>query len=277
MHRLADEFRASIKPRPLLVEAAIASEVAADGSATRWVVLIDSERFRTSAAEIKRESTGAPLESRLRTTIAHELLHTLTMRKVGDGVLVDLPIRKGENRGAYLKRIERETERWTSLLLIPDSVVTELAESSAASLDQLISMRRKQGVSREMLIGRFEILGRSDPRMHGTPLQNLAVGMIGSADPGNWQFLPRPLFHNFESNRLPWLIQKLLAQKPLSVSDVTTDPALLLNGGEKTEIEFDGHAPTEKLPYMKMRVRLSIERVNTSRKHPFLFTLRRLR
>ena len=123
MRALADGFGVGIEVRPLLVEATLASSTQGADDEPSWTVLIDSERFAATSEMINQESPNAPLPARLRTTIAHELLHSTSFRKGANGFELDIPRRKGESKSDHLLRGERETEKLSPLLLIPDQAI----------------------------------------------------------------------------------------------------------------------------------------------------------
>src|SRR5690242_18828138 len=78
VRRLLDRFNVAIHMRPLLVEGMLASVPDDRGSPrNKLTVLVDSETFGVANEEIRMESEAHPLPTRFRTTVAHELLHSL--------------------------------------------------------------------------------------------------------------------------------------------------------------------------------------------------------
>lgn len=276
MRNLAQQLGARIEARPLLVEACVATDGNAKNGCSPWVVLVDSERFKISNSQIDEESSQRPLRSRLRTTIAHELLHVLTLTSGGDNPKSHQVRRKGETTKEYITRIESLTERLTPLLLIPESEVDGLSSKLDISFADFLSTRKKCAVSREMLISRFSLLSHQDQRRFSGGLQNIALGMAQRSGVNTWELKPRPLFHNFHLNRLPWFLAKLDKGVAVQTSRLTNDATFLLNGGGDAEIDLPGNAPGQKLDYMKMRVRLTVEPIQRGREHPFLFFVQKL-
>ena len=275
MLALADAIGVRIEARPLLVEATLASSTQGANDEPSWTVLIDSDRFAATSEMINQESRNAPLPARLRTTIAHELLHSMSFRKGTNGFELDIPRRKGESKPDHLLRVERETEKLSPLLLIPDQAIRKLAAKATLTLADFLELRKRCAVSREVLINRFSLLERDDSILHRTGLENIAIGMLARQDDKTFHLTPWPLFSNFEKNRLPWFISALAKRQPIEASRVVRDPGFVLNGGDELEIELSGHHDREVLDYMKMQVRFSIETVNPSKVRSCLFFVRK--
>lgn len=275
MRALADGFGVRIEVRPLLVEATLASSTQEADDEPSWVVLIDSDRFAVTRETINQESQNAPLPARLRTTIAHELLHSMSFRKGVNGFELNIPRRKGESKSDYLIRVERETEKLSPLLLIPDQAIVSLAAKAKLTLEDFLELRKRCVVSREVLINRFSLLERGDSLLHRTGLENIAIGVLARRDDKTFHLMPWPLFSNFDGNRLPWFLSALAKRQPIEASRVVRDPGFVLNGGDEFEIEFSGHHDREVFDYMKMRVRFSIEIANPSKVSSCLFFVRK--
>src|SRR3954467_9480840 len=80
IRRLLERFNVAIYIRPLLVEGMLVSLPEPNSARTRLTVLVDSETFRVTNKEIAAEDEADPLPTRFRTTVAHELLHSLAFR-----------------------------------------------------------------------------------------------------------------------------------------------------------------------------------------------------
>ena len=276
MRTLAKQFGARIEPRPLLVEAMLATDANAKDTEAPWVVLLDGEQFDISYPQLEHETSQCPLSPRLRTTIAHELLHTLMFRDGKEGPEPNAPREKGRSAKYYVKRMEQLTEKLTPLLLIPESEVDDFTVKPSVSFDDFLSLRQRCGVSREILINRFSLLDRQDPRSHRIGLRNKALGIIHRNSSGNWEMKDWPVFYNFDSNRLPWFIAKLAQGVPVEVSKLTNDTSFVLNGGTDLEIELPGHDVRQGLDYMKMRVRLTVDSNRREQDEALLFFVQRL-
>lgn len=262
MHVLATICGIRIEARPLLVEATLASVTGPAANSLSLVVLVDSERFDVTTDGIQQESRSRPLPTRLRTTIAHELLHSLTFREGENGYELDIPAKRGEAKLDYIRRVEKETEKFTPLLLVPDSEVTALAAKKHAMLHDFLELRNRCGVSREILINRFALLKRDNPLLHRTGLENIAIGILKRMDVQRFQLEPWPIFANFENNRLPWFIRSLSTGRTVDWSSVDQNPPFILNGGTELEIELNGHHERETLDYMRMKVHFFVEPIN---------------
>lgn len=275
MKTLANHFGARIESRPLLVEATLAIDTDAKDAESPWVVLIDSERYEVSASQIELETAQRPLPPRLRTTIAHELLHILMFKSGKDGPELTPQFGKAKSTKNYVKEVEGLTERLTPLLLVPESEVDNLTIKSVVPFADFISLRQRCGVSREILINRFSFLDRQDPRSHRGGLRNKALGIIQRSNSGSWVMQPWPLFYNFDSNRLPWFISKLASKYPVEMSRIVNDTAFVLNGGTELEVKLAGHDESQKLDYMKMQVRLTVDSVIREQDEARLFLVER--
>ena len=275
MRALAEGLGVRIEARPLLVEASLASSTQWADDEPSWTVLIDSDRFGVTNEMINQESPNTPLPARLRTTIAHELLHSMSFRKGADGFELNVRRRKGESKSDHLLRIERETERLSPLLLIAEQAIKNLAAKAKLTIADFLELRTRCSVSREVLINRFSLLERDDSLLHRTGLENIAIGILARQREKTFHLMPWPLFSNFDRNRLPWFIRALAKHQPIEVSQVVRDPSFVLNGGEELEIALSGHDDREALDYMKMQVCFSIETVNPSKLSSCLFFVRK--
>ena len=116
---LLERFQAKLLIRPLLVEGMLASldlDAREQGRTSRWAVLVDSESYSVTDSEVREEHPGKPLPSRLRNTVAHELVHSLAFRPSEFGIKL-AKSNESEKSKALVESIERQTERFSPLLL----------------------------------------------------------------------------------------------------------------------------------------------------------------
>ena len=106
IRNLLARFHANLLIRPLLVEGLLAStEHGSENNldAGRWSVLLDSETYQISELEVKAESQERPLPSRLRNTVAHELVHSLAFRPSEFGIRLRKQTDGKENQNALVR------------------------------------------------------------------------------------------------------------------------------------------------------------------------------
>lgn len=276
MHLLAKELDAQIIAKPLLVEACIARCNNDSSNSNKWAVLVDDKTHSIRQDQVDNESEGSPLSSRLRTSIAHELLHLLQIELNGDNPKFVLRKQSKDTNLEHLVKIEKEVESNSSLILIPEFIIDEISSLHDITLSRLNSIRKKVACSRHMLIQRLCILKRGDDRIYRQGLHNVIIGLLFRDENGSWKFDKNHLFHNFESNRLPWFINSLCKRVNLSVEQVIMDKAFFLLGGNQYELEFPGHRESEFLEYMRMSVLFSIERKPRDWPYPILFMVRKI-
>ncbi|MEI8282404.1 MAG: hypothetical protein WCG75_08365 [Armatimonadota bacterium] len=279
---LSERFKTPVVFRPLLVEAMLASITETESSRalapTAWRVLVDSERFPITQQQFNSETSISPLPERVRNTVAHEILHSLSFRQTESGVDFRMAPKKGEEDAAFLARVERETEKLSPLLLIPQKVLNKVANNTNFGIEDISAIHSACSVSRGVLVNRLRLLADYDPnnlRYHSS-LVNTAVGIGEWIDQKSAQFLEWPLFANFDKNRNPPFISELLRGHSVLSTTVIQDPSFILNGGTQGCCEFDGHHEGERLAYLRMRVRLTVEDCCKKRAGRFLFLLKKI-
>ncbi len=282
LRALAERFKTPVIFRPLLVEAMLASlatgEDANASTPTAWRVLVDSERFRITQQQFDAETSISPLPERVRNTVAHEILHSLSFRQTESGVDFRMVRKKGEANDEFLGRVERETEKLSPLLLVPRKLLMGIANAAKFEIDDVEAMRAACTVSREVLVNRLRLLGDYDPDnlRHRSSLVNTALGIGEWIDGRTAQLLGWPLFSNFENSRNPRFVDELIQGRSVLSHKATDDPFFVLNGGTATSSEFDGHVEGERLDYLRMRVRMSVEGCCRRRVGRFLFLIKKL-
>lgn len=274
---LAAHFQVSVVFRPLLVEAMLASIPASNGERPKWLVLVDSERFPSGQEAFENETADHPLVGRLRNTIAHELLHSLSFRESETDFEFRVERWLRETNEEYLKRIEGETEELSPLLLIPEKLLVQIDGGPPVSLKDLRELQTQCAVTHDVLVSRLALWKKhhSTGGSLGGGLENMGLGT------GYWEggkpWLPRfPTFVNFQNNRLPHAFKRLQTEKALCLADLFPNAEFLLNGGDLTEVELDGHRAGENLDYLKMRIRISVEEKAALRKNRFLVLVEKL-
>lgn len=279
---LAKHFHADIIARPLLVEAMLASETqdAPDTPETldfRWKVLVDSERFLVTDAQISNEASTSPLPVRLRNTIAHEIMHSFSFRTDEFRANLRITPRKNESKSDFIKRIEAETETLSPLLLVPHSSIVMLSRENILSIESILQLRGRCAVSREVLINRFKLLsvaGLSDVR-YRTCLENVAIGLGEWSDSTTCQWLNWPLFVNFTNYRPSFV--NLLNQRPsLNPREIISDKSFYLNGGTSLTVELDSNTGPKDPQYLRMRVKVDVEAVPRVKGSRFMFVVSRI-
>ena len=116
---LLNRFHTQILIRPLLVEGMLASiedKRGGEANAHRWAVLIDSETYPITEADIAHETSSRPLPARLRNTVAHELVHSLAFRPSEFGITLQLAAAGVESKYDLVRSIEQATESLSPLL-----------------------------------------------------------------------------------------------------------------------------------------------------------------
>jgi len=280
---LLARFHASLLIRPLLVEGMLASiehRSSAGFDASRWAVLLDSDTYRISELDVKEESQERPLPSRLRNTIAHELVHSLAFRPSEFGIRLQTQCDSEDNQNTLVREIERETERLSPLLLWSDKALVKLlsGRKRALSVEELHQECRTIGISRHVLINRLRLLRSTelDRFLRGDGLRNIAIGLGEWVDGRNAVLRSWPIFANFDRNIMPAFLFRLVHQDRLPAKTVFTDEMFVMCGGPTNVIEFVTDAGVEAVPNTKkMNVECSVEQVNKRSGSEFLFVIRK--
>jgi len=284
VRNLLARFHANLLIRPLLVEGMLASteNSSSTGSdASRWAVLLDSETYKIGELEIKEESQERPLPSRLRNTIAHELVHSLAFRPSEFGIRLRKQSDSEESQNALVREIERETERLSPLLLWSEKALAKLLSGRKRSLsvEELHEVCLSIGISRYVLISRLRLLLSNDPNgfLHRDGLKDIAIGMGAWVDGRNAALKSWPLFINFDRNIVPAFLFKLLGQDRLPAKTVFADETFAMCGGPSNVVEFVTDAGSETFQNAKkMKVDCSIEQTSKRTGSEFLYVVRKL-
>jgi len=261
IRNLLARFDARLIVRPLLVEGMLASEESASNK-NKWLVLIDSETYQVSDSALATESSRTPLDSRLRNTVAHELVHSFACRPSEFGIrLRNLP-KDGADSEVVVRAIERETERLSPLLLWSEKGLAKLLKDKQrpCSIDDLMDVVRGMGISRPVLISRLGLLGRTNRLRESSGLRNIAIGLAewnkwGTAVLKGW-----PLFLNFDQNIAPAFCFAVLQRDGVFAQDVLKDPLFAMCGGPRNSTGLTVEASTAQSPNLaRMEIHMSCE------------------
>jgi len=265
IRRLLERFDVSLVLRPLLVEGMLASIPSAPGSfsASKLAVLVDSESFELDDKAVSLEKEEDPLPARFRNTVAHELVHSLAFRPSMFGIQLQRSVNTDEKIADFVKQVERETERFSPLLLWSEKALNSLIESrdQAITPGELAVLAGKLGISRSVAISRLRLRRLQEGIFSAPWLRNVGIG-IGTWTEGRRAIFRKwPLFASFDRNIAPHLIHRVSQQDRLPVAEVIGEEhGLVLTGGEYTRIRLRVPAGTADAPNThQMPVMLSVE------------------
>ena len=271
LHRLAGSLRAEVEFRPLLVEAVIAAPTGPGA----WKVLVDSETHPDGMTDFPTEGPQTPLSARLRNTLAHELLHTLSFRLEEFGFQLELSGK--ETRAEAVKRLEKETEGFSPFLLVPQRIVEAELQARSLSLDLLLDWRQRWVVSREVLVARlglFQALPEFQLRYHPS-ISNVAVCVAEWVNDESAVLLEWPVYLSFRDGIVPeFLLQLRNKGKPL-LRELFSDADFSLNGGSNRSARSTLAAGTTTNPRAeKLNVVVEVETVPRIKGEAFLLVFR---
>lgn len=256
---LLERFHARLLIRPLLVEGMLATQ---PGTQSEWAVLVDSETYAVTADDVQRETADRPLPSRLRFTVAHELVHSLAFRTSDFGIRLSNSIDTDDAKSAVVQALEDHTDRLTPLLLLSETTLVRFFKDRGArtSASQIAQLAQLAGVSRRTLIGRLRGLpATTADRVSRYSLNNLAV-CIGEWRERHAVIRKGPLFARFDRNVLPEFLLQLPSQDRLPAPEAFPDPSFAACGGDRTEFECALNAGSVGVPRAhKMPVHCSLE------------------
>jgi len=283
VRNLLARFHTSLLIRPLLVEGMLASVKHKTGNnfdVSQWTVLLDSETYPINELHVKEESQDQPLPSRLRNTIAHELVHSLAFRPSEFGIRLRKYQNSEKSQRALVQAIEWETERLSPLLLWPEKTLAKLlsGKKQSLSVEDLRWVCRSMGISRYVLVNRLRLLRPTDANgfRYRDGLKDLAIGIGMWIDGGNAVLRNWPIFVNFDRNIVPAFLHKLLHQDRTPAKIVFAGVNFAMCGGSQNTIEFLTDAGSSAVPNAeKMNVQCSIEHMNKKTGSEFLYVIRK--
>jgi hypothetical protein len=279
---LLARFQAQLISRPLLVEGMLASVQdtrAATFSGSQWTVLVDSETYPIPEGLLDVESSLRPLPTRLRNTIAHELVHSLAFRPAEFGVRI--VGHHDEKPADLVHEIEKETERLSPLLLFSEIALRKLlaGRRESLSVSELVRARRNLGISRYLLINRLRLLQEVDSNgfLFAEGLRNLAIGLAEWVKDGRAVVRKWPLFLNFDRNMIPAFLHELARnQDRIPAGSLLGDDNFAMCGGTRDRVVLETHAGTRSVPNaLSMTVEVEIERRTRNPGNEFLFAVRK--
>lgn len=272
-------FRAELILRPLLVEAMITyRDAGASPGSSRWVLLVDSERYPIAEDLIREEAPGRSLPFRFRFTIAHELAHALAFRPAEFGIQSEVARNTKISRSDFVSSIERQTDQVSPLLLLPEKALTQLltGRSAALTADDLQSACRHFGTSRDVIINRLLLLLRRDDLtdLREKPaLTNVGIGIGEWTETGEAVLRKWPLFINFRNGIVPSLLLKLLRRDHLPVKALIDNSDFILCGGKARVVDFACDAGLKGNGDNVVHIRCTTESVNKRPGARFIFTM----
>jgi hypothetical protein len=283
---LTERFGASLLVRPLLVEGMLAStEQASEGpdgaNRHRWCLLLDRETHDVGMREIAEERFGLPLSARMRNTVAHELAHSLAFRSTEFGVEFPRQFSSQKTKQEFVEAIERETEKLSPLLLIPDTLLDRIFSTAKKflAIQELCDAMRNAGVSRYVFVNRVNLLKLVDPkRIHSRDcLSNVAIGIGEWISEREASLKVWPLFTNFEGGKVPGFLFQLQRRIPVAAKTLFTDPAFQLCAGDLDTTELEVSAGTPRNPTtVALPIRFTVEMVPRKCGNEFLYLVQSL-
>jgi hypothetical protein len=274
---IAQQFSVSVVFRPLLVEAMLASIPASDSKRPQWLVLVDSDRYPSGQTFYENESADQPLPGRLRNTIVHEILHSLSFREGEADFEFRVEKLSRETREEYIKRVECETEELSPLLLIPEKCLQRFNDGPPVTLSDLMAFQSNCAVSKQLLVNRLSFWKRLNETggSLGGGLENISLG-IGTWEGRNACISKTNVFSNFRKGYLPDFFRRLQSESKMRLNELVGDQDFIFNGGEKTEVEIDGHQGGEARDYLRMRIRVTVEPITSNTKRRFWILVEKL-
>lgn len=282
---LLDRFHTEILIRPLLVEGMLASiedKGSGEAGTHHWAVLVDSETYPVTEADIARETSDRPLPARLRNTVAHELVHSLAFRPSEFGIKLQVADGGAESKYDLVRSIEQATESLSPLLLLPEKALSKLlrGRSTQVSVEELDALREELAISRPLLISRLaQLSANQGDGMRDLPaLRNMGIGIGEWTRDGTAVLRSWPLYINFDNNIAPAVFRKLRHQDRLSAASVFPDNSFALSGGVQCATQFVSDAglldnpASEKIPVI-----CSISKSRKSIGSSFLYVMHRPR
>jgi hypothetical protein len=254
--KLVELLGAEITARPLLVEGMLAAPTAGG----KWLVLVDSDSGRFVEGTYREERSGHSLSPRLRFTIAHELGHLLQLKSEEKGGKTQ---GKAKTARSLVRDWEKEADRLSPLLLVSEAALGEFCTGGhKATLEDFLAARYQWGISREVLVQRFNLLLDFDRLglRHNTRLRNLAFGLgewntSGQAVLCDW---PKP-FRNLDANLAPAFLLNPEAGSH-EIREAFSDSAFCFNGGSKCGATGEVWVGTGSSPRREQRrFRISVE------------------
>jgi hypothetical protein len=251
-----------------------------ESSQDKMTVLIDSETFQVGEKEVALEAATSPLSPRFRTTVAHELLHSLAFRPSAFGLRLEKPIRNEDQIREVVTAIERETERLTPLLLWPERALDALltSRSKAITPGELANISNELGISRQIAINRLRLRALREGIVYAPWLRDIAIGIAEWTDNGRAVFRKWPLFVNFDRNVVPSFVHVIASQDRTPATSVFEEDQFAMRGGQYNQMSFLVDAGLKESPRVEMMpVVVSVEDGLRRAGTEFFFVVRKKR
>ncbi|MDP1673977.1 MAG: hypothetical protein Q8L65_12820, partial [Burkholderiales bacterium] len=224
------------------------------------------------------EDSARPLPTRLRNTIAHELIHSFAFRLSEFGLRLNVDSKRKMGAEELVKELEQETERFSPLLLLSEKALSQLLTKKQApvSIEEICAFRTGFAVSRYVLINRLNLLKAidDDALLSKMPLRNIAIGLAEWGGGGKAVIRKWPLFFNFENGIVPAFLLEAMQKDYLPIEAVVSDGEFIMCGGVINKIELVVDAGTKATPRQR-RLNCEISAESGSRKvgTQFLFSV----
>lgn len=271
LHRVAALLKAEVEFRPMLVEGVIAKPKGPGA----WKVLIDSDMHEVTPEMFASEDRTKPLTARLRNTVAHELLHTLSFRAEEFGFALER--QEKETRADALKRFEAETESFSPFLLMSQAFLERQLTEQELSVSTAVAWRDHWALSREVVVSRLglmQYLPEFRLRYHNS-VSNVAIGLAEWVTPDSATLMEWPLYYSFENGIVPELVLKARNKGKPRLQDLVVDLACYLNGGTNSGSSVEMAAGTSNNPSSdRLPVAVTLEPVPREKGETFFVTVR---
>lgn len=277
LRNLLTRFRAKAIFRPLLVEAMFGS--LEESNDADWAVLIDSETYSITSAELEAERYSAPLPPRLRNTVAHELVHSISFRREEFGIRFVTGKHKVKAGRTLLQQIEHDTESLSPYVLLPNYALQNAFSplDDQVSPDYLRSLCRSHGVSPWVLINRLRAIPLSTGPRLSPALRNVGAGLFQKRKGGFSSLLGWPLFTNFDNAITPKFLLDIKRTKSARSTESLPFQEFAMNGGTTSRICVELSAGTPNLPRSHSgQYELRVETGELPTDTPSIFVVRKM-
>lgn len=255
MRKLLARFHARLIIQPLLVEgmlASVQSDYKSMSDAAEWAVLIDSETYPVDMRDIENENLARPLATRLRNTIAHELVHSLAFRSSEFGLRLNVESKRKLGVEELVKEIEKETERFSPLLLLSERALAQLLTNKQGpiAIEEICEFRRKFAISRYVFINRLNLLRAIDENalLSKKTSRNIAIGLAEWCERGKSVIRKWPLYFNYDNGIVPAFLLEAMQKDYLPIEATVSDSDFIMCGGARNSVKLVVDAGTTAAP-----------------------------
>lgn len=272
---LAEAFNVQIYGRPLIVEGLIARPIKSDKSESAeksWKVFFDTERYGVSTEGVSNDCEATPIPERLRFTLAHEIAHTLSFR--ADDFGIDSTSKRGSKD--TVSQLEAEANFMAPLLLVSEKYLDfYISAISEFGINELIELKSKMALSREVLISKLASLRQRDTigLLNRNLIRGTILGIGVWKSTTNAQLMGWPLLLNFENSLIPEFIHRI---RNGNVCNLTEILPFMSSPAERDvwKFENDYKCGTQKNPSLESSTfTMEIETVSKKKGNTFFFKL----